>query len=514
MVKTERLRVNQVVADNTQQVVVRQQSRVPRDKPPIDQVLYIDRQARVDRVEVITDKVIVEGTVTVHITYVAREHGQPVHHVHHPVTFTGYVEVPGAEPDMDAAVEIRVEDVQVKVDPADPCSFVTVLVLELFAKITEVRDLEVVVHVPPHVWAERTLLRVDDVVGTGAAQAVVSEEFTLPPAKPPIDKVLNVEAAAQVGSVKVIEDKVLVDGTVTLQVLYVAAVPGQPVHELEQEFAFSQAVEVPGARPDMQADVTVSVEKALVEPLPEPVDPRARADVVLSLKVRVTRTRQMNVVTDVRGVAGVRKVRLRVDRVVGEATRQVVLREVAEAPPGKPDVAKVVDVVATDVRVTHVEVLKDKVLWRGFVDLKVVYVADLPDQPVHVFERRLGFSTAADVPGAQPGMRAIIRHTLEFAGGRVVDEKVAVEAVLGFTVKVVEMVQRDVVVGMEEAPPEAPPCPPGAVIHHVIQPGDTFFKLARRYGTTVEAIMRANPGVDPMNLQVGQTIRIPCDDPR
>lgn len=513
MVKTERLRVNQVVGDNTRQVVVREKFRVPRDKPPIDQVLYIDKQARVDRVEVVTDKVIVEGTVVVHITYVAREHGQPVHHIHQPVPFTGYVEVPGARPDMNAMVEIRVEDVQVKVDPADPFAFVVVLVLDLFAKITEVRDLDVVVDVPPGVQAEKTMLRVDDVVGTGTAQVIIGEEFTLAPAKPPIDMVLGVDATAETTSVKVIEDKVLVDGTVTLQVLYVAAVPGQPVHELEQEFMFSQAVEVPGARPGMQADVTVGVEKALVEPLPEPVDPRARADMVLSVKVQVTQTKQMNVVTDVKGVAGVTKVKLRVDRVVGEATQQVVLRELAEAPAGKPDVAKVVDVVATDLRITHVEVIKDKVLWRGFVDLKVVYVADLPDQPVHVFERRLNFSGAAEVPGAQPDMRALVKPALEFAGGRVMDQKVALEAVLKFTVKVVEMVQRDVVVGMEEAPP-APPCPPGAVITHVVQPGDTFYKLARRYGTTVEAIMRANPGVDPMNLQVGQTIRIPCGDPR
>jgi hypothetical protein len=510
MIKTQRLKVSQVVAENTEQFVVREKYRVPRDKPPIDQVLYVDRQARVERVEVIADKAIAEGTVVVHVTYVARERGQPVHHVHQPVPFTGYVEVPGARPDMNATVEIRVEDVQVKVDPADPFRFVVVLVLDLFAKITEVRDLDVVVDVPPGVQAEKALLRVDEVVGTGTAQVVTGEEFTLAPAKPPIDTVLRVDAATDITSVKVIEDKVLVEGTVALQVLYVAAVPGQPVHELEQEFAFGQAVGVPGARPGMQADVTVRVEKALVEPLPEPVDPRARADVVLAVVARVTRPVQIRAVTHVKGVAGVTRVRLRTDRVVGEATRQVVLREPAEAPPGKPEVAKVVDVVAADVRVTHVEVIRDKVLWRGFADLKVVYVAELPDQPVHVFERRLSFSGAAEVPGAQPDMRALVKPALEFVGGRVVDRKVALEVVLEFTVKVVEMVQQDVVVRLEEAPP----CPPGTVIDHVVQPGDTFYKLARRYGTTVEAIARANPGVDPMNLQVGQTIRIPCGDPR
>lgn len=40
-------------------------------------------------------------------------------------------------------------------------------------------------------------------------------------------------------------------------------------------------------------------------------------------------------------------------------------------------------------------------------------------------------------------------------------------------------------------------------------PGDTFFRLARRYGTTTEAIITANPRVDPLNLQPGQQLTIP-----
>lgn len=51
-------------------------------------------------------------------------------------------------------------------------------------------------------------------------------------------------------------------------------------------------------------------------------------------------------------------------------------------------------------------------------------------------------------------------------------------------------------------------CPPGTITY-VIKPGDTFFNLAMRYHTTVDAIKRANPNVNPNNLQVGQTICIP-----
>ncbi|KAI9034623.1 hypothetical protein DFJ74DRAFT_650022 [Hyaloraphidium curvatum] len=48
-----------------------------------------------------------------------------------------------------------------------------------------------------------------------------------------------------------------------------------------------------------------------------------------------------------------------------------------------------------------------------------------------------------------------------------------------------------------------------ATIDHTIAPGDTFTKLAERYQTTVDAIVKANPGVKPEALQVGQVVKIP-----
>ena len=51
------------------------------------------------------------------------------------------------------------------------------------------------------------------------------------------------------------------------------------------------------------------------------------------------------------------------------------------------------------------------------------------------------------------------------------------------------------------------PCPGG--FPYQIQAGDTLFALAGRFNTTVEAIVAANPGIDPENLQIGQTICIP-----
>lgn len=45
---------------------------------------------------------------------------------------------------------------------------------------------------------------------------------------------------------------------------------------------------------------------------------------------------------------------------------------------------------------------------------------------------------------------------------------------------------------------------------YVVQPGDTLFRIGRRFGVTVGAILAANPQItDPNVIFVGQIINIP-----
>ena len=52
----------------------------------------------------------------------------------------------------------------------------------------------------------------------------------------------------------------------------------------------------------------------------------------------------------------------------------------------------------------------------------------------------------------------------------------------------------------------------GYVIH-TISRGDTLWRIAGRYDTTLSALETANPGLDPFNLQIGQRLVVPLSFP-
>ncbi len=51
----------------------------------------------------------------------------------------------------------------------------------------------------------------------------------------------------------------------------------------------------------------------------------------------------------------------------------------------------------------------------------------------------------------------------------------------------------------------------GSATTYNIQSGDNFAKIASAKGISLQALLDANPGVDPRRLQIGQAINIPAN---
>ncbi len=98
---------------------------------------------------------------------------------------------------------------------------------------------------------------------------------------------------------------------------------------------------------------------------------------------------------------------IQVEQVLGAEMDQRVVEFDMFVPADKPDIEQVVDVYVKNLEINNVTIIPDKVIIRGDLEVKVMYVADLPDQPVHAFERRhVRFTRDISISGAMPDMTA------------------------------------------------------------------------------------------------------------
>jgi LysM repeat protein len=122
----------------------------------------------------------------------------------------------------------------------------------------------------------------------------------------------------------------------------------------------------------------------------------------------------------------------------------------------------------------------------------------------------LGSAAAQSQPPAQttyivqPGDN-LFRIALRY--GTTVDALKAANGLTGNTI----YVGQTLVIPGQTAPAPTQPLPQGdaGTSYYSVQSGDNLYRIALRYGTTVDALARANNIVNPSLIQVGQTLIIP-----
>lgn len=106
---------------------------------------------------------------------------------------------------------------------------------------------------------------------------------------------------------------------------------------------------------------------------------------------------------------------IEVEQVLGAEMAQRVVEFDMFVPAQKPDIEQVVDVYVKELEITKIDVIPDKVVVRGELEVKVMYVADLPNQPVHAFERKhIRWTRDIEIDGAEPDMKATADVSVEF----------------------------------------------------------------------------------------------------
>lgn len=104
-----------------------------------------------------------------------------------------------------------------------------------------------------------------------------------------------------------------------------------------------------------------------------------------------------------------------VRQIVGEKEKQKALDIHVTLPDPKPSIEQIIDVFVKEVEVCSVDVITDKVIVRGEFEIKAIYVADLPDQPVLAVEvKHYKWTLDIDIPGARRGMDAEASVVVEF----------------------------------------------------------------------------------------------------
>ncbi len=508
-VRREELRLEEVVGEGTSQIIVSQPVTVPEEKPPARSIIDFVANPRINTVTILPGKVVVDGVIEFAIIYEATEATQTVHVFHADVPFSHFVEIPGLEPGMTATPTVTIEHAVFQVS-ADGRTVTIRAVAALKVRVTQTVIVSVVTDVSglPGLQVTREIIKAETVLGFGENQLVLRENLQVPEAKPDVARVLDQVSTITVGQTTVLPNKVIVNGTISLRVIYEAAVPSQSVHVAHFTIPFETFVEIPGAQPGMMVLADAKVEFISID-----VNSTRRtltARIIVQTVVKVIRVQSIHVITNVTGVAGLQVDRelVRVQEVLGENRSQEIVRELVDIPEEKPLAAAILDSSSVP-SVNRTIVAPGKVIVDGTIAQRIIYepLAD-PTQTVHTMHFTVPFSGFVVLPEARPGMSARVQVDVEHANFEVppAGEPIMVTKIIQLVARIFRTRQVYVVTDVSLCVPgPGGKCCVGTITANLVNvrqgPGMTFGIVAQ---------VNAGSVVDIVQLQAGWVrIRLP-----
>ncbi|MGI6604793.1 MAG: DUF3794 domain-containing protein [Firmicutes bacterium] len=519
-VRRRLLRVQRVIGEATETKTVQATITLP-----VQAIKVFEVQATLKntRCEIRRDGVYVQGIIHKQIYFV--DQGDLVRHVPEDVPFHFFIDVEGADPGMSCQAHTKIVNVDWTLS-AHGKEVVQDVAIQAFVKVTEVEQMEVVTDVTnTDITVTRELLRVESVVGEDTVRETIESTVRLPMKAL---KIFEVKAEVRNVTATVKEDLVTIKGVIHKQIFFVDE--GNLVRHFPENVPFSISVDIPGAEPDMDVyvDVNVMVDDFRLKHRPihdhfppdhdhhhhDHDDHRGHGQelsqsLIVEAFVKVVEPLQIQVVTNVTGPNIIVERRLlKVDQVVTEATE----REAIESEVTLPMQAMKIFSIMAELRNVSATVRKDSVIVRGTIHKQIFFV-DMGNLLRHHSED-VPFRIVLDTPGAEEGMDVHVRTNIigdvdwTLRHDNLVKQAVVVEAF----VKVTEPVQLNVVVDVREAaaPPPTPIAECPTMRFHVVQPGESLWSIAQRYGVTLEALLAANPALrQPELVYPGQKVCIP-----
>ncbi|MGE5583191.1 MAG: DUF3794 domain-containing protein [Bacillota bacterium] len=372
------IRAEVVIGENTRQLLI--EKNVTLTIPAI-KVRNINATVKNITTDVIADKVVIQGVLHKQVFFVGEDN--IVHHQAEDISFSTFVDVPGAEPGTNVQVEPVVETIIFSL--LTPTILHQKVVLEFFVKVTETRQLNILTGNGP-------LVRVDQVVGENTKQELFENIVTL---ITPAIKIDDITVTIRDITTHIIQDKVIIQGVIHKQIFFIGT-NNIEFHQAE-DIEFSTFVDVPGATAGMDVEVVPTVEFVNFE-LQSPTILIQK--VVVEFFAKVTESVQINILLGPGAL-------LKLETVIGENTNQILVENVFTLPI--PTV-KIREIIAS-IRDIVTEVIENKVIIQGILHKQIFFIGE--DNLEHHQAEDIPFSTFVDIIGATPGMNVRVDSRIE-----------------------------------------------------------------------------------------------------
>ncbi|MCI8342667.1 MAG: DUF3794 domain-containing protein [Firmicutes bacterium] len=493
------------------QVLVEGDVIVPDVKNDIMELMKVQGSCYLTEEKPLEDKIGVKGCLRIEILYAAKKSEKPVHSMTEDINFEDFINVDNVTRQSDISASCRLEHLEYR--------------LINDRKI----GVKAIVALDAAVWESNVSEVASDASGDGlqlkystlamAADTEIKkdtfnirDQFAIDRTKPDIGEILQCDTTISQKELKAVKGGVSIKAEAVISLLYTGIDDESAVEACEFYMPVSGTVEIPEVSDDMLPFGKITVEKTecFAVPNSEGEDRIADVEIIIQASCGARGCENVEYIEDAYSIAvpvKVQKEEMEYGVHVGSNTAKTFIKDAVPVERDNPDIMQVIKCWGT-VSPDPARVEDGSVIVEGGLKVSMLYIAKDDSTPVSALEFMVPFEQVIDIPPAREGDMAdaetwVDRISVNMLSGR----EVEVSAAIVTEVNVNRIENASIVVDI--APDdECDGIKTASVVIYVVQSGDSLWKIAKKFNTTVENILMVNDIENPDKIFPGQKILI------
>ncbi len=479
----------------TSQMTLDDDFNVPDTMDDVEQLILDSGEIQIESAKNQGEKVAVKGKLNFRILY--RTPSGPIMTLAGGIPFEENVNMPGLSESDYVQAGWELDDLNVGIINSRKLNVKALVTLKIQAET--IYDAEAAVDVKFDGNVE-TLKRTSTVAALGVRRKDtfrVKEVLTLSGNKPDIDTLLWQDIKLRGVNTKPLDGKVHIDGELMVFAIYAGEDGQMPIQCMEESIPFSGDVELDESVEEMIPFITVRLVHKDMEVNPDS-DGEMReisVDVVMELDMRLYEEEEVELLSDLYALD--REIlpdtgEACFDQIAARNLLKNKIQEKVSLPVGQ----RILQICHSDgdVKIDEIQIGDGELSIDGVLEVRLLYLTADDASPVGASTEMLPFHMTAEVPSISPNSAYQVEPGIEqisavMLGG----DTVEIKGVITADILVLRQVCEQVILDVKEQPVnvEALKQMPG-IVGYLVQPGDSLWKIARTFHTSVEDIMAAN----------------------
>jgi len=507
----ENIECEQLLGENSIDTVVRADYVVPDTHPDVVEILMLDAKPCIVNKEVMQDKVFIEGQVEYNILYLAKEEDKyGIFNITYASKFANTIDVLGANNKMHCEAECYVEHMEKMI--LNERKLGVEGIIKLKCEVYKNYEFQIVKDVIG--IQDMQLLKnpgtIDKIVGSVDHDLIAKSHIEIPKDKPQIGAVIKCDIILHKKEVRVYEGKIQASAFARVELLYKGK-DSKDVAFVEDDVFVSKESDIDGVDPTMDSLSDFRVDAMQVDIKEDDLGENRIVDLeaVIKANTKVMSKNEMDMIEDAYSPAmmlEMSKKNYDLNVMHGHNNCESIVKGNIEIVPDMPKPIEVV-MGAGKVCITDKKIVEDKVIVDGLLNVEVIYKVD-NERFLNVVNEEIPFSAAIEIPGSKIDMQCVAKACLESIEAVLEGNNIAVKGIVSVSARVNYITNKEFLVDMLPVEGELPKKKASVTIY-VVQSGDTLWKIAKRYFTTVEDLTKVNELDDMNGLRNGQKLIIP-----